>query len=88
MFEILITKTFKKQLNNLQPSDQDFVVDKIRSLSKNDQNLDIRKINPKHLDCYRLRAGKYRIIYFYSGKHKITLLKIDKRDNVYFGSWN
>ena len=47
-------------------------------------NIDIKKLQPKHLNYYRLRAGKYRIIYFYVDSKKVVLLKIDKRDTMYF----
>lgn len=84
MIEVLISKTFKKLLIKIPNTDQKHIIEKITSLESEDDNLDIKKMQPKHLNYYRLRVGKYRIIYQYQTTKIIILLKVDKRDDIYF----
>ena len=49
-----------------------------------EKNLDIKKLSPKKYNYYRLRVGKYRLIFKYTGENEIIFLKVDKRDNIYF----
>lgn len=40
-------------------------------------------MEPKNLGYYRLRIGKYRVIFEYPDQDTIRLLKIDSRDDIY-----
>ena len=84
MINIELTKTFKKIFDKISHQDQLYILEKIKLLENEDENTDIKKLQPKHLGYFRLRAGKYRIIFEYSNSKEILLLKIDKRDSVYF----
>jgi mRNA-degrading endonuclease RelE of RelBE toxin-antitoxin system len=46
--------------------------------------LDVKKLTATKRDCYRLRVGDYRIIFFTEGV-TIKVVKISKRSDVY--SW-
>lgn len=41
---------------------------KLKELKNNQDNLDIKKMNPKELDIYRLRVWKFRLIFDYQDK--------------------
>ncbi|MCK4763163.1 MAG: type II toxin-antitoxin system RelE/ParE family toxin [Candidatus Aminicenantes bacterium] len=44
---------------------------------------DIKKMKGQHLeDIYRLRIGKYRVLYFLE-KETVKILKIDTRGDIY-----
>ncbi|RQD66792.1 MAG: type II toxin-antitoxin system RelE/ParE family toxin, partial [Tindallia sp. MSAO_Bac2] len=44
---------------------------------------DIKKLNGKKLDnIYRLRIGKYRVVY-QANEENITIVKVDTRGDVY-----
>lgn len=61
-----------------------YILSKIDLLQNESKNADIKKLNPKHKGYFRLRAGKYRIIFEYSDSENVLILKIDKRDSIYF----
>lgn len=84
MLKIVVSKTFEKQFSKIIKKDKEYVVSSLENLSKEDKNLDIKKIQPKHAGFYRLRVGRYRIIFEYIGEKEICLLKIDSRDTIYF----
>jgi len=84
MITVLVSKTFQKQFKKIPIYDSKYILEKIQFFCNGNKNIDIKKLNPKHLNYYRLRSGKYRIIFYYSDLKEITLLKIDKRDSIYF----
>lgn len=88
MIQILFSEKFRKNLKKLNRYDINLVLEKLDKLSKGSEGLDVKKMEPKHLNNYRLRAGKYRIIFCYSSENEILLLKIDKRDKIYLRPFN
>jgi len=83
MKKIIYTTSFKKHYSHLNPSIRDIVFEKIELLARENEFLDIKKLEPKHEWIRRLRIGKYRIIFEYINTTTIKLLKVDSRDSVY-----
>ena len=84
MICIEFKKSFQKQLQKIPKLDQAYIIQKLDAFEKDKENLDIKKLEPKKYDYYRLRVGKYRLIYKNASGSKIVFFKIDKRDRVYF----
>lgn len=78
-------RTFLKELQKINAPDQKYILKKIEAFIKKEENLDIKKMEPKEESFFRLRVGKYRLIFQYLSKTKVVFLKVDKRDSVYFG---
>jgi mRNA-degrading endonuclease RelE of RelBE toxin-antitoxin system len=74
--------TFQKKLKKLNKKSQQLIANKLRILLENQETLDIKKIQPKSANLYRLRAGNYRLIF---SKEKNTTIFIDmnRRDSIY-----
>lgn len=76
----ILPKT-KKQMAKLPKIVGLTVIAKIRDLSTDQPNLQIKKIQ-KHKDMYRVRVGNYRIVY-----HKLTnlirIVAVQHRKDVY-----
>jgi len=83
MLKIFFKKSFQKSLLKFPLSEQKKVLKKIDALKKEQKNLDIKKLHPKEKNWYRLRVGKYRVL-FKQDKQGIILLEIDSRDRIYF----
>lgn len=81
--KIVFTKSFKKSILKLDKQIQIRVINKIDELSEQSENLDIKKLQPKDKWIYRLRIGKYRILFNYDVDNNIKLLNIDNRDSIY-----
>jgi len=78
------SKTFEKSFLNLSNKDiQVKIIEKVEKLWKDDENLDIKKLQPKEKWIYRLRAWKYRILFKYIDSGTIKLLEVDNRDSIY-----
>ena len=57
-------------------------MDKIQELSENPFPSEMKKL--KDGNAFRIRAGKFRVLYMVNVKEKIILIaKIDKRPRVY-----
>lgn len=65
--EIKYTQKAKKQLAKILKSDRQAtirILSKIELLAANQiENLDIKKLKGQYEDLFRLRVGKYRVIY-------------------------
>jgi len=86
--KIIATTTFKKSISKIEKNMIKRILGKIDlfyNISENvyDLNLDIKKINPKEKWIYRLRVGKYRVLFTFKDK-TIKLLDVDNRDSIYF----
>lgn len=82
--KIIHTKTFEKSLLKIDKELQIRIINKIEWLSNNEDNLDIKKLQPKESGIFRLRVWKYRILFNYFNKETIKLLDVDNRDSIYF----
>jgi mRNA interferase RelE/StbE len=82
MFEILIEEDAIKELSKLQKKSKDKIIEKLKLLEKGfSPLLDIKKLKG-YQNHYRLRVGKFRILFFLENS-KIVVYKIGKRESVY-----
>lgn len=82
-YKIIITHTAEKCLNKLAKRNYDLVVRVIYSLADNPYQPGIKKLQGLE-GIYRVRAGKYRILYRISnGELTVTVIKIGDRKDVY-----
>jgi len=84
MISISFKKTFHKQFQKVSSKDKKYIFRKLELFQNESDNLDIKKLKPKEKNYFRLRVGKYRLIYTYISEVEVVFLKIDKRDRVYF----
>lgn len=78
--KFLYSKTSIKYLQTLEQKVACKIVETIERLPAEG---DVRRLKGKKIrNIYRLRMGKYRVI-FYSGKEFIKVVKIDTRGDVY-----
>jgi mRNA interferase RelE/StbE len=87
-YDVLVSKTAIRELNELEEIDQERIKDKLRELSKDPHNslnhLDTKKLVGTKRTYYRLRVGEYRVIYFIEDM-TIKVVRIATRSDVY--SW-
>ena len=83
MREIIVSKTFERQFERLTGEAQQAIIERLERLQANDENLDLKKLRPTHEGLWRLRCGKYRIIFEYLESETIHLLNVDSRDKIY-----
>ncbi len=82
MFEILIEEDALKELNKLQKKLRRRVIEKLKLLEKGfSPLLDIKKLKG-YQNHYRLRVGKFRVLFFLDNS-KIVVYKIGKREDIY-----
>jgi len=82
-YTIVFSKSAEKSLRSLDKSTQKKVLEKIRQLQSNSQNLDIKKLKSRY-QLYRLRIGTYRVIY--SLEHErviIYIITVGHRKEIY-----
>ena len=82
-FEIEITRTAEKQLQALARSDQKRLAAAMLRLAENPRPRGCRKLSG-YDDAFRIRVGKFRIIYsIRDSKLIVLILKIGHRRDVY-----
>lgn len=82
-YEIEITRTAEKQLKQLPPQDQRRVVQAVLLLADDPFPQGSRKLSG-YEDVFRIRVGRYRILYSVSKKTLIiVVLKIGHRKDIY-----
>ena len=80
---IEISRTAEKQLKKLRRDDQRHVVKAILNLRDEPRPQGSRKLTG-YDDVFRIRVGRYRVLYSISGKKLIIIiLKIGHRKDVY-----
>ena len=83
MYEILFSRKASHFASTLQESYKEKIRDALRILMENPFSYPYKKIRGK-TNVYRIRVGKYRVLYKVDEKKRIvTVLKIDKRSTVY-----
>jgi mRNA interferase RelE/StbE len=80
----LASSRVKKQLDSLPPKEYNRIREKILYLSITPRPFGVKKLSDK---VYRIRIGKYRVIYSIFDKEKLILIdKVDKRkESTYKG---
>ncbi len=82
-YEIEITRSAERQLRRLRPDDQQRVLAAILPLSNDPFPQGSRKLSG-YDDVFRIRVGRYRVLYSVSEKKLIIIiLKIGHRKNAY-----
>ena len=82
-YEIEISRTAERQLRRLPRADRVRVVQAMLALANNPFPRGARKLSG-HDDVFRVRAGRYRILYSVAGRALvIAVLKIGHRRDVY-----
>ncbi len=82
-YSIEISRTAERQLNKLNRDDQRRVVRAILALADDPRPQGSRKLTG-YDDVFRIRVGRYRVLYSVSGKKLvIIILKIGHRKDVY-----
>ena len=86
MFEIVIHKKFSTKLKEMEKPVLYKIADLFENLRVNPipwKKFDIKKIKGEE-NIYRVRIGKYRLIYFVDKSNKrIHVLKIETREKAY-----
>ena len=80
MIKIVYSKDAKKTLDSYENKTAKRILDAIDKIPLGD----IKKLvgnNVPHL--FRIRIGKYRVIYFYSNNDCLNIIKIDTRGDIY-----
>jgi mRNA interferase RelE/StbE len=82
-YEIEITRSAERQLKRLPPDDRQRIVRAILPLSDDPFPQGSRKLSG-YDDVFRIRVGRYRVLYSVSEKKLIIIiLKIGHRKNAY-----
>lgn len=84
--EIQYEKAAVKYLKGLQKPQRDLILDAIEKLTHKPAEGDIKKMSGYKDGRYRLRVGKYRIIYKYLTNNEIEVLcimDVGSRGNIY-----
>jgi mRNA interferase RelE/StbE len=83
-FRVLIKTSAAKELDAAgSKADRHRIVDRIRALADDPRPKGAEKL-AGYADRYRLRQGRYRIVYLIDdGSHEITIFRIAHRKDVY-----
>ena len=82
-YSIEISRTAEKQLKKLKPGDRPRVAKAIVALGEDPHPQGSRKLTG-YDDVFRIRVGRYRVLYSVSGRKLIIIiLKIGDRKDVY-----
>lgn len=81
-YNIVLKRSAEKELRSIEKSDKSILIKKIQNLSEDPFPPQSQKLNSR--DQYRLRWGKYRILYEID-KNILTIIvvKIGQRKNIY-----
>ena len=79
-----MTDKIKKFMDALNKKSRDYLRERISELIKNpfQKNHDIKKLQNWGKNTYRLRLGKFRVV-FQVTNNKIIILAVDYRGNIY-----
>lgn len=84
MLGIVLDKQPQKFLDKCDNELFDRITNKLESLKDNPIPQDAKRLHNYHLPTFRIRIGKYRVLYRIDNKEVvIVIIKIDKRDKVY-----
>lgn len=81
-YTIIIKKSVIKELDDIPEKDQTRIIEHLKLLSENPWDLGIEKLQGRNE--YKLRVGRYRIIFDIETKKKfLTVYMIDLRNDIY-----
>jgi len=82
-YEVQIARSAEKQLRRLPRTDRERAVSTIASLATNPLPKGVRKLSG-HDDVFRVRFGRYRILYSISEQAlTVLILKVGHRRSIY-----
>ncbi len=82
-YTVQIAPTADRVLESIHSQDRDRIIKKIISLSSNPRPDGVKKLKGE-INQWRIRVGKYRIIYeIYDDRLLVVVGNIDKRGEVY-----
>lgn len=85
MYKVFIKRSAQKALSRIGNEQRDAIIKKIKGLEENPRPGQSKKL--KGRDAYRLRIGRYRVIYEIEGEKLIVLVvAIGHRGDVYKNS--
>ncbi len=77
-------KEFKKDFQKLSKKEQNFVKEKLKNLFTENLNLNIKKLRNYPLGNYRIRFGKFRLIFDKDKNNEnIVFIACRKRSKLY-----
>lgn len=80
MTKIVYSKDSKKTLGSYEKKISNRIIDAIDNIPLGD----IKKLVGNSVPpLFRIRIGKYRVIYFYSNNDCLNIIKIDTRGDIY-----
>ena len=80
MIKIVYSKDAKKTLDSYENKTAKRILDAIDKIPLGD----IKKLVGNNVPpLFRIRIGKYRVIYFYSNNDCLNIIKIDTRGDIY-----
>jgi mRNA interferase RelE/StbE len=80
--KLSFTRSAEKDLTKLPKRDARVVLEHCEALEAGETTLDIKKLHLP-LSGYRLRVGRYRVLYVYEGNDTITVHAITHRKDAY-----
>ncbi|RLG28932.1 type II toxin-antitoxin system RelE/ParE family toxin [Methanosarcinales archaeon] len=87
-YNVLISKTARRTLENLQEKDKQRIIFKLKGLTNNPgkrrTKMDIKKLRDTDPTLYRLRVGDFRVIYAIIGD-EVKVTEIMHRGKNYRG---
>ena len=84
MFEVRVARKAKKKLAGIEIRYQDLIVSKLKDLATDPQPPGCTKVMNTVPQAWRIRSGKYRVLYSIDENERIVLIHdIDLRDRIY-----
>lgn len=86
MFQVLASRTFQKQFNDIPNKLHNRIKEGLKELESDSYsprpNADIKQLNETDSQKFRIRIGEYRVIYYINGK-VVKLIEIFIRGRGY-----
>ena len=81
-YKLYIEKSAQKELSKIPHPDQNRIINAIRNLAEDPRPSGVKKLSGR--DAWRIRVGKYRVIYeVYDDKLIILVISIGQRKDIY-----
>ena len=81
-YKLYIEKSAQKELSKIPHPDQNRIINAIRNLVEDPRPSGVKKLSGR--DAWRIRVGKYRVIYeIHDDKLIILVISIGQRKDIY-----